>query len=323
MASRSKWLYGCGTGCAVLAAVAILIVALLAFWARNMVGRFEAVDEARVALESEFGREGEFVPWLDGAIPPDRMESFLAIREATAPARERIVAFIEMVPDTEEEARRLETAPVLEKLKFGVSAGRAGFGMAGDLAQFYELRNRTMLERDMSLGEYTYIYATAYYAWLGHSPSEEGRPPPTVTVVEDGERRVLAPEEIEPHLREHLPDSPIDHDVLAETVIRGASGRWQTPRARRAYLDQLRNLVEALDARPEAAVADGWRTRVEDELRRLEEDRRRIPWQDGLPDAIRVSLEPYRAVLEQTYSPAANPFELGRTVKRGWSVHSD
>jgi hypothetical protein len=35
-----------------------------------------------------------------------------------------------------------------------------------------------------------------------------------------------------------------------------------------------------------------------------------MPWEDGLPEAFAVGLEPYRDRLEATYSPATNQFEL-------------
>ncbi len=46
------------------------------------------------------------------------------------------------------------------------------------------------------------------------------------------------------------------------------------------------------------------------ELAALDADPGRMPWQDGLPEAFAVGLDPYRDRLEESYSPATNPFEL-------------
>jgi len=42
----------------------------------------------------------------------------------------------------------------------------------------------------------------------------------------------------------------------------------------------------------------------------MEADRYRLPWQDGLPDVIESSLQPFRSQLEQSYNKMTNPLEL-------------
>ena len=53
------------------------------------------------------------------------------------------------------------------------------------------------------------------------------------------------------------------------------------------------------------------------ELAVLEESSGRFPWQDNLPDPIRLSLEPFRERLEAGYNPLTNQFELARNSRRG------
>jgi hypothetical protein len=43
----------------------------------------------------------------------------------------------------------------------------------------------------------------------------------------------------------------------------------------------------------------------------METDANRIPWEDGLPDVIANSLEPFRERLEQGYSVMCNALEVG------------
>jgi len=56
----------------------------------------------------------------------------------------------------------------------------------------------------------------------------------------------------------------------------------------------------------------------------LESDRSRVPWQDGLPTAVRASFEPYRHRLDELYAPMVNPFELARNRRSGkWSFTAE
>jgi hypothetical protein len=317
----SNWLRGCGIGCGVVLLLGIVLFVGSIFWVRGFMREFDAAIETRESLDARFGQPGEFVPWPDGAIPGDRMESFLEVRDATEPARERISGFFTMIPENEEAAHELESKSFLQKLRFGLSMGRAGFGMVGDVSDFFILRNQALESADMGLGEYTYIYVTAYYAWLGHDPADE----PTrtrVTVVEDGVERSATVGDIDDVVENLPPGTGVREDVL-ESLPASQSGRWQTPRARDEYVAQLRNLLGSISDTSLGEEHDVWVATLSNEVEALENDRRRIPWRDGLPDPIRESLERFRDRLEATYDPATNPFELSRNRKQGLSIHAD
>ena len=66
--------------------------------------------------------------------------------------------------------------------------------------------------------------------------------------------------------------------------------------------------LEPLEASPDG---EAWRRALAAEISALEADRFRIPWQDGLPEVLRQSLEPFRARLEASYSSMCNPLEIG------------
>jgi hypothetical protein len=154
--------------------------------------------------------------------------------------------------------------------------------MAEQTAEFMRARNAALEHEGLGMGEYTYIYVTAYYAALGHSPA-------------DGKGRG-SPEEL--------------------------AGRWRPAEARTTFLAQLRGLRESLGH--EAGADDAtWVAALEAEIEALEADSRRAPWQDGLPEPIRASVEPYRERLDSTYNPATNPFELTHGEKRGLTIGID
>jgi hypothetical protein len=79
---------------------------------------------------------------------------------------------------------------------------------------------------------------------------------------------------------------------------------------RRMLLPMLINQKEKLVASGMSENLADWKGLLEAEIQALEEDRFRLPWEDGLPDVIKKSLEPYRDRLDQSYNAMTNPFEL-------------
>jgi hypothetical protein len=278
--TAKNWLLGCGLSCL---AVVVLVVALaigFGVWMRGKMRGFEQAIDQQEQLEQRFGPDEAFVPWPDGAVPTERMERFLAVRESTSPARGKIAEFFTMLPKSGEEQRQLDDSSPLEKLRFAMRIGSAGVGLAENTSQFLRERNSALDREGLGMGEYTYIYVTAYYAALGHSPA-------------DGKGRG-SPEEL--------------------------AGRWESPEALTTFVAQLRGLHQSMGQEADDAT---WAAALAAEIEALESDSRRAPWQDGLPEAIRASIEPYRDRLDSTYNAATNPFELAHGEKRGMSIRID
>jgi hypothetical protein len=57
-------------------------------------------------------------------------------------------------------------------------------------------------------------------------------------------------------------------------------------------------------------IQSGWRKALQAEIEAMESNRYRLIWQDGLPEVIQKSLEPYRQRLEDSYSPMTNALEI-------------
>lgn len=166
------WVWGCGIGCGALVLLIVAGLVGVGVFVRDSTSGFAKATETQEELESRFGKADEFVPWADGAIPRERMEAFLAVREATLPLRRRIAATFEALPTTREEADRLNRLSSWEKFKASLSITREALGLGAAIGGFFETRNRSLLEQSMGMGEYTYIYVLAYYSWLRHPPDE-------------------------------------------------------------------------------------------------------------------------------------------------------
>ncbi len=276
---QTNWLLGCGIGCAVVVVIAVGLGLLGARFVGQTTAGFEAAVETRKDLEQRHGKAESFVPAPDGTVAPERMAAFGAVREASAPAREGLAEAWANIPLSPAAARELESQGFAEKMRSVFEITRSGIGLGAEMGQLYEARNQAMVEAGIGLGEYTYIYALAYYAWLGHSPGEG-------------------------------PESAGGED---EAAFGPRMGNVSIARIRGDLEQMLRNQLASL---PDGGD-EGWRETLSGEIAAMEADAGRLPWQDGLPAAIAASFEPYRDSLEASYNPVTNAFELGRNRKRG------
>ncbi len=294
MAHRG-WLKGCGIGCGVVLLVLILIGTAGVFYLRET---FRGIQEATESYERLAAREGEieeYVPPADGAVPGPRLALFLAVRESLRPAQEELAAvFAAFPPDGVARDEKGSFADVIRIV--GAVAG-----MITPIGEYCTRRNEALMRAGMGMGEYVYIYTIAYHSWLGHPPGDG----PVVT-------------------KDCCPGSP---GGRRERLFGGEDATFGPEKVRRRHrrhaLALLRNQLKSLADAEASPGADAWRRRLEKEIARFETNPRHVPWQDGLPEAIEASVEPYRDRLEATYDAATNCFELPLLQNEGWEKWSD
>ena len=162
MASGKSWLKGCGIGCGLM--VILAIVGTIG----GGVALFKPFKDAirsREVLEETYGSQEDYRPPVDGVVPADRLETFIAVRTD-------LMEHCEGFEETFDQFRRMERledegASGGEKFREILKTVGKAFGIAGKLGRLAVARNEVLSERGMGLGEYTYIYALAYFAWLG------------------------------------------------------------------------------------------------------------------------------------------------------------
>lgn len=291
---RSEWTTGCGIGCAVLLLIGILVVVGGTLFMRDTMTGFDTALQTREQLDERFGATDAFTPQPDGAIPAERMEAFLRARESVATARTDVGEFFATIANFDEQAREAEQGSFWDKLRLTRQATGKALGFPAAMGRFFEARNQALLDEGMGFGEYTYIYVTAYYSWLGHSPAD-GVDSVTVGVALDD---------------------------TEETDSEGSAGSLPR-RAHENVVGMLRNQQGALAEAPPDALPPGFAERLDAEIEAMESGRNRLPWEQGLPEAIAASLTPYRQRLEATYDPLANEFELLRNRKDGMSIRAE
>ena len=286
----NKWLMGCGIGCGALILVGIIIGAVGYLLVRDTVTEFKGVEESREYLEARFGGVQDFTPDPSGRIEPGRIEAFLAVREGMVEVQGKMENTLEQITDDVEEIDHGEG-------KFWRILGvvRKGMGAIPQFAEFYRVRNEALVDHDIGLGEYYYLYGVAYYAWLEKSP-EDG---PEFQMMGDSDREGF---------RWNFDDDE-EKEEVKERVYEDRRYRM-VRKVRRIVLPMMRRQLEAIEEGP-TGVSDTWRRALEREIEEMREDRDRLPWADGLPRVIRESLEPYRYALESSYNGLLNPLELG------------
>lgn len=162
MASGTSWLKGCGIGCGLI--VILGVVGGIGGGIALMKPFKDAADKREV-LEERYGAQEDYRPASDGVVARDRMEVFLAVRT-------ELMDHCAGFEGAFEQFRRMEALDEEEDVSGGTmfrevlkTVGKA-FGMAGKLGRLAGARNERLAEHGMGLGEYSYIYAVSYYAWL-------------------------------------------------------------------------------------------------------------------------------------------------------------
>ena len=167
---KSSWLKGCGIGCGVAIGLTIL---LSVGGSIMMMKPYRDAVEMLETLADRHGGVNDFIPRLDGGIPADRLDTFLHVRRAMQDHCTEILATDAGI----EGMGRLdgqENPGNMEILRAFGETSKTIFGMVTVTGQFFRARNAALLELDMSLGEYTYIYVLAYGPKIvGTQTSEE------------------------------------------------------------------------------------------------------------------------------------------------------
>jgi len=280
--TTKKWLIGCGIGCGAIIVIIAVLVGSGYFFFKNIVDEFKDTEALMDTLTEQYGRVKDYSPNPDGTISADRLEAFLEAREAYTSVREKIGKAFETLSEEERAVEKEGKSPknVLKML-------RLGFGVVPQVAEFIRSRNQALLDAEMGMGEYYYIYVIAYYSWLGKSP-------------EDGpDFQVTGPDE---------EDSPFQY--LNRENFREDRGEWMLRWTHRMILPMLRNQLDKLEEREAAVMPEEWRQALAAEIEAMEADKDRLPWQDGVPAVIEASLKPYKERLEASYSSMTNPLEL-------------
>jgi len=282
--STKKWFMGCGIGCGVIVVILLVLLVLGFFFVKDMVYKFEETGELTNSLKDLYGEIEDYTPSPDGRISYERMEAFLYVRESMALVRDKLEYSISILDST----RKQEGREDVKRPGQVIRAVKAAFGLIPGIGDFYAQRSQALLDVEMGLGEYMYIYILSYYSMLEKPP---GDGPGFHLVQNDKEWRF---------------DEWDKEDNIEERNV------MMTERINQLILSMLKNQLPQLDSPATTSEEDEWRGAFLAEIQSLEGDVRRIPWQDGLPFVIEASFRPFPTRLENSYSSMVNILELAQ-----------
>ena len=264
--TTQKWLLGCGIGCAV---IIVLIIGVVTGGIIYVRGKFQPLQEAsdsRKAVIKAYGTIESYVPPANGAIAPERMESFLSVRDALKSAQDQLDAGMARFDvDNLKQPSFGSFLKVLNDLS----------NVIIPIGTYMHQRNQVLLDKRMGLGEYAYIYTIGYHSWLGHAPDEG---PPVLAKI---------------RLQDRSQTLGNDSNISPANVRR---------QYRRVILRLLNNQLDSIKD-PDSSP---WRRMVKAEIDRIDRDPERVAWQDDMPPAIERSLSPYRDRLVSSFNSSAN-----------------
>jgi hypothetical protein len=218
--SEKKW--GCLKSTAVgCGAVIVLAVALPLVLAMMMMAPFQNAIDDRAAIDEQYGTQESFVPPASGAPEPARIEVFLSVRRSLAPISsdieeaEKQVARLESIEDQDNVTTR-------QALRQAFATSRSMLGVGPLIGRFYEVRNNSLLEAEMGLGEFTYLFVTAYHQRLFEPPRES---------------QLFGPGPVNPRVREAV-----------RLMLQNQLEALESGGAESTAIDEVRAEVEAMNA---------------------------------------------------------------------------
>jgi len=142
-----------------LAIGAILFVLGVGAW--MLLAPVQQAKQLERSVIDRFGRANEYTPPADGFIQPGRLERFIGVRKAVQPGCRAFQGILDDVIRME----TIESDPGLpagEKVSEGFDSFKGMFGAIPTLVEYMDARNSALLEEEIGLGEYIYIYLAAY-----------------------------------------------------------------------------------------------------------------------------------------------------------------
>ncbi|MGA9575316.1 MAG: hypothetical protein WBS20_15355 [Lysobacterales bacterium] len=121
-------------------------------------------------LIDRFGLAYTYTPSPDGSIAPERTEAFIRVRNALQSACTSYQAVLAGIGGLD----KLESDQELsagKSAKTGLKGFKSVFSIGPEMVAFVGRRNQALLDENMGLGEYLYIYLTSYAEQLAAEPA--------------------------------------------------------------------------------------------------------------------------------------------------------
>ena len=156
-------------GCLIIALVISFVIASGFYFLTTGIRDAKHIEQT---LIDRFGRAEEFIPAPDGSIDPRRIEAFIRVREAVqADCADYQAVMVSINRLDELESNQEDSAS--EAASTGLQGLKSAFSAGPKMVKFSTTRNQALLGEEMGLGEYLYIYLTAYGEQLDRESASE------------------------------------------------------------------------------------------------------------------------------------------------------
>ncbi|MCP5103440.1 MAG: hypothetical protein GY950_08680 [bacterium] len=297
---RSKLRTGCTIGCGGIMLIIIIFAGIGYYLVKDSITAFEETEASMKLLAQKYGNVEDYCPEPDGTIKPDRLNAFIQVREGVLPLldemEQSVVQLIGEINRAEDEGE-----------SFGGVIGliKNASKILPQLAKYFTTRNRKLMDVGMGLGEYFYIYVTVYYSWLGKSPADG----PDFRFLGGGSKNSSLYFAVQEMVK--------DKDKEAKRESRHEESTWESEgvgsisRVRGFILSMMQCQLKKMETGAPGDTPDTWPKALEAEIEIMKKQRRRMPWKEGLPGVLKLSLQPFAERLKACYGQLINPLEFG------------
>lgn len=145
-------------GCLLLVIALVFITASAVYFSTAGIRDAKRLEQT---LIDRYDWANNYTPAIDGAIPPQRVEKFIRVRQAVQTQCLDYQAVLSSIASLDNIESNPDTT-ASEAASTGMAGFKSAFSAGPKMIKFSDTRNQALLDEEMGLGEYMYIYLTAY-----------------------------------------------------------------------------------------------------------------------------------------------------------------
>ena len=150
----------------------LIVIALVFITASGVYFSTAGIRDAKrleQTLIDRYDWANNYTPSLDGAIPPQRVENFIRVRQAVQTQCLDYQAVLTSIANLDKIDSNQDTTAG-EAASTGMEGFKSAFSAGPKMIKFSNTRNQALVNEEMGIGEYIYIYLTAYGQQLASEP---------------------------------------------------------------------------------------------------------------------------------------------------------
>jgi hypothetical protein len=145
-------------GCLLMALALVFIIASGVYFSTAGIRDAKRLEQT---LIDRYDWANNYTPLLDGAIPRQRVEKFIRVRQAVQTQCLDYQAVLKSIANLDKVESNQDTT-ASEAASTGMEGFKSAFSAGPKMIKFSNTRNQALVDEKMGIGEYIYIYLTVY-----------------------------------------------------------------------------------------------------------------------------------------------------------------